>query len=263
MMNIVFLHHPNSKLLINQDEIDGSHNIINLNLGMTNGYKSGLRESSDFFPNYASYNSVLFESSSILTLWEHSDDVFKDGPIVISHTDVIPRFLFSELESLAVGESFAIGTTVPSYSCDKYKTLVIDDDGFKFRLDPWHISDFDGVIDIWELIRQIDKEVYEFAFDTNPTMIYSHQFCVSRDVFEKLGEQLCNIAMSLRLSQCGLWTAHVFERIIAVRLAMMVKPILTSMFSHYTSSSPKGPGELTLYGPRAYKYFKMFSKALK
>lgn len=92
-------------------------------------------------------------------------------------------------------------------------------------------------------------------------MIYSHQFCVDFDTFENLGHQLYKIIMPMRLEQCGLWTAHVFERIIAIRLAMMNKPILTSMFSHLSSSGPKGIGSLTLYGPRSYKYFRMFSKA--
>lgn len=262
-MNIVFLHHPNSKLTMNFDLIPKHYNVIHLNVGINNAFPGGLRESSDFFPSYACYNSVLFESSAILTVWEHSESLFIPGPVIISHTDVTPMFDFSEFERILPNGRFSIGTTIPSYIIEKYDELMIDPTNFSFRLDPWHIAQFDGYLDVWDLIEKLDPVAAEWALDNDPYMIYSHQFCVDRETFENLGSQLYDIVMPIRLEQCGLWTAHVFERIIAIRLAMMNTPILTSMFSHLSSSGPKGPGSLTLYGPRAYKHFRMFSKSLE
>lgn len=260
--NIVFLHHPNSQLTIDFDLIPKDFNIININVGVNNSFKSGYRESSDFHPTYACYNSILFESSCILTVWEHSDSLFKDGPIIISHTDVIPRFKFQELLDIIDGPRYSVGTTIPSYIVDKYDSLVIDGSEFRYSLDPWQITEFDGYIDIWGLIERIDPEAAYWALQNDPRMIYSHQFMIDRESFEILGEQLRKIVMPMKLEDCGLWSAHVFERIIAIRLAMLNKPVLTSFFSHLSSSGPRGPGGMTLYGPRSYKHFKMFSKSI-
>lgn len=262
-LNIVFLHHPNSQLTIDLESIPKQYNVININVGINSSFKNGYRESSDFHPTYACYNSILFESSCILTVWEHSESLFVDGPVIISHTDVIPRFSFDELLSIIPGDNYSIGTTIPSYIVDKYNTLIIDPKEFSYDLDPWQITDFDGYIDIWDLIRKIDPEAADWALQNNPYMIYSHQFMTDRESFEKLGHQLKKIIMPMKLEDCGLWTAHVFERIIAIRLAMLNPPIITSFFSHMSSSGPKGPGSMTLYGPRSYKHFKMFSKSLQ
>ncbi len=261
--NIVFLHHPNSKLTMDFDLIPDNVNVIHINVGINNSYPDGLRESADFFPSYACYNSTLFESSAILTVWEHADSLFVPGPVIISHTDVSPRFDFNYFLTVPSSDRFSIGTTIPSYIVDQYDDLIIDPSKFTYRLDPWHISEFDGHLDVWDLIEALDPEAADFALNNDPIMIYSHQFFVDRKTFDELGSQLHEIVMPMRLEQCGLWTAHVFERIIAIRLAMMNTPILTSMFSHLSSSGPKGPGGLTLYGPRAYKHFRMFSRRSK
>lgn len=260
------LHHPNSLNLIRLKDFRSRRvKITHLNCGFTHSFKPGYRES-DFFPGYASYNSILFESSCILTLWEHQDALFDDGPVMILHTDITPKFRVAEtldyIENL--GDRFAVGLTIPSYHADRFDSLEISDvDQFRYKIDPWHLMNFDGIIDVWELVKIIDPEAWEFAENTNPVMIYSHQFAVSRDVFDKLGYQLCQIATQLRLGQCGLWTPHVFERIIAIRLAMMSNPVLLAAFSHQSSSGPKGEGSLTLYGPRTYKYLRIKSRMME
>lgn len=258
--NIVFLHHQNSKVTMDFNLIPENFNVIHLNVGINNSYPNGLKESTDFFPNYACYNSVLFETSAVLTIWEHADSLFVPGPIIISHTDVTQRFTFEELLSLTHNGTYSIGTTIPSYVVDEYDELVIDPTKYTYRLDPWHIADFDGRLDVWGLINTLDPEAAEFALDVDPFMIYSHQFCVDRKTFDALGFALSKAVIPMRLEQCGLWTAHICERLVAIRLAMLNTPILTSMFSHLSSSGPKGPGDLTLYGPRAYKHFRMFSR---
>lgn len=238
-------------------------NIIHLNCGLTNSYPDGYSES-DFFPNYASYNSILFEGSCILTLWEHMYQLFDDSPIMLLHTDVQAMHRITKVVDLVSElDSFVCGITIPSYAADNYNDLVIaDTDKYRCSMDPWRILQFDGVVDIWELIKIIDHEAWEFAMDTDPVMIYSHQFVASRDIFDKLGRKLCELVTQLRLGQCGLWTPHVFERIIAIRLAMEVEPVLLAAFSHQSSSGPKGNGALTLYGPRSYKFLQLNSRML-
>lgn len=263
-MNIVFLHHNNSLNLIRLKDFRSRRaNIIHINCGLTHAYRDGYRES-DFFPGYASYNSILFESSCILTVWEHAQDLFDDSPVMILHTDIIPKFRVVEtFDYLEHFDKFACGLTVPSYHADKYGQLVIEDtDEYRASLDPWHLMKFDGIVDVWDLIKVIDPEAWEFAMDTDPVMIYSHQFAASRDVFDKLGYKLCQLVTQLKLGQCGLWTPHVFERIIAIRLAMEVDPILTASFSHQSSSGPKGEGALTLYGPRPHKFLRLRSRVM-
>ena len=263
-INIVFFHHPNSENLIKLKDFRSRRaNIIHINCGLTNSYKNGLRES-DFFPGYASYNSILFESSCILTIWEHMHDLFDDSPVMILHTDVISRFRISHvLDYLEQFKKFAIGLTIPSYKSDDYKELEITDvDQYRCSVDPWRLMKFDVIVDIWGLIRVIDKEAWEFAMDTNPVMIYSHQFAASKDVFDNLGYKLCQMVAQLRLGQCGLWTPHVFERIISIRLAMEVDPKILAAFSHKSSSGPKGDGTLTLYGPRPHKYLRLRSRIM-
>lgn len=232
-----------------------------MNCGLTHSYKNGIRET-DCFPNYASYNSILFETSCILTAWEHMDDMFDDSPIMVLHTDIMSKFKFSDtLDYLEQFDTFACGLTVPSYHADKHDSLIIQDTvNYKCSVDPWRLMHFDGIIDIWELIKIIDPEAWEFGINTDPVMIYSHQFAASRDVFDRLGYKLCQLVTQLKLGQCGLWTPHVFERIIALRLAMECDPKLLASFSHNSSSGPIGLGALTLYGPRPYKYLKLHSR---
>ena len=263
-INVVFLHHPNSiKTFRLKDFRSRRVDVTHINCGLTHSYKPGHRES-DFFPGYASYNSILFESSCILTIWEHMNDLFDDSPIMILHTDITPLFRVADtLDYLEQFDSFACGLTVPSYHANDYDQLVIEDaDKYRCSVDPWQVMKFDGVVDIWDLIRVIDPEAWEFGMDTDPIMIYSHQFAASKDVFNKLGYKLCQLVTQLKLGQCGLWTPHVFERIIALRLAMETEPRLLAAFSHQSSSGPKGDGALTLYGPRPHKYLRLKSRVL-
>lgn len=265
-MNICFLHHPNSaKTFRLKDFRSRRVNITHLNCGYTSGYKNGYREA-DFFPGYAPFNSILFETSCILTLWEHADHLFDDSPVMILHTDITPMFRVADVLDFLDEQTgdYAVGLTIPSYNADQYDQLLIEDtDKFRASVDPWKSQHFDGIVDIWELVRIIDPDAWEFAMDTDPVMIYSHQFVATKKVFYELGYHLCQTVTQLKLGQCGLWSPHVFERIIAIRLAMLARPILLAAFSHQSSSGPKGDGALTLYGPRAYKYLKLKSRVME
>lgn len=265
-MNVVFLHHPNSaKTFRLKDFRSRRVNITHLNCGFTNGYKNGYRES-DFFPGYASFNSILFETSCILTMWEHADQLFQDGPVMILHTDITPMVRVADLLDYLEGlkTDYVAGLTVPSYHADEYEDMLIPDTNkYRASVDPWRSQNFDGIVDIWELVRMIDPDAWEFAQDTDPIMIYSHQFVASRPLFDELGYHLCQTVTQLKLGQCGLWTPHVFERILAIRLAMLARPRLLAAFSHQSSSGPKGEGALTLYGPRAYKYLRLKSRVME
>jgi len=259
LLNIVFLHHPNSQNLLKlRDFRSRKIQIEHLNCGFTNSYKEGLRES-DLFPSYCSYNTILFETSCILSVWEHANEIFQDGPVVILHTDIIPRFPFSKtIDYLSGLDSFACGLTIPEHHHSD--TLVVGNvDDYRASLDPWRTGRFDGLVDIWDLIRTVDKQAWEFAHDHDPVMIYGHQFAVSRDIFDKVAKDIANIVLKLRLGQCGLWTPHVFERLWAIRFAMQTDPMLLSSFAHKLSSG-SGDSDLQLYGHKSYKFMKLRSR---
>lgn len=267
MINVLFLHHPSSPKTFRLQDFDSERlKVKHINCGFTNEYEQGYREI-DFFPNYASYNSALFETSCILTMWEHIDEMYmNDGPVMISHTDIIPKFSVRETIDYVenIEGDFAIGTTVPSYDSEKHTKLVIENiDMYRASMDPWKLSLFDGTVDVWGLIKILDKEAWEFSMDTDPVMIYSHQFCASRRVFDNLCLKLSRIATQMRLGQCGLWTPHVFERIIAIRLAMETNPVLLASFSHLSSSGPAGNGAMKLYGPRMHKFLRTTSRMIE
>lgn len=260
LLNVVFLHHPHSPNLIRYKDFRSRRiNKIHLNCGFTNSFKDGVRES-DFFPSYASHNSILFETSCILTIWEHLDDIAPEGPISFLHTDINPLHNVINTVDLLLGKkSFVCGLVIPEHH-DKHESLIIDDvDFYRYSSDPWNIARFDGIVDILDLIRIVDKQSWEFANDTNPVMIYGHQFAVSRDIFNKVAMDVANIVMKLRLSQCGLWTPHVFERIWAIRFAMESNPILLSSFSHKLSSGSR-ESDTQYYGFRRFKYYKTKSR---
>jgi hypothetical protein len=261
MLNLVFLHHPHSPYLIKKFDFRSNRiKQLHLSCGYTNSKKSSLREC-DLFPNYASYNSILFETSCILSVWEHLPEMFPTGNIAFLHTDVIRRFNFLEILNRMPGnDEFAFGLTIPESHTEFVKSFEIEnEDNYRYSLDPWHASKFDGVVDILELLRIIDAESWEFANDTNPIMIYGHQFAVSRRIFEEVAYEIAGIVNNLRLGQCGIWTPHVFERIWAIRLAMKVRPTLFSPLIHkLNSGSTKSSNQN--YGIRSFKYLKMRSR---
>lgn len=260
MLNIVFLHHPHSLNLIRYKDFRSRRiNKIHLNCGFTNSFRDGIRES-DLFPSYASHNSILFETSCILSVWEHVDEMLIDGPIAFLHTDIIPQHnIIDVIEFISNIESFACGLVIPEHHDVGDSLQINNTDFYRYSMDPWHITKFDGIVDIIDLLRIVDSEAWEFANDTNPIMIYGHQFAVSRNIFNKVSLDIANIVSRMRIGQCGLWTPHVFERIWAIRFAMEIEPILLSAFSHKLSSGSR-ESDTQHYGIRPFKYMRTKSR---
>src|SRR4051812_25431073 len=83
----------------------------------------------------------------------------------------------------------------------------------------------------------------------------------SRKTFDELGSRLYAVAHRLRLQDAGFWTPHMFERFIALYLAKIGgPPVLSTCFWHYSSSGAFGPGELSLYGPRPRRYYRLATR---
>jgi hypothetical protein len=255
------LCHPQSKDLLSKSAFQSNKvKHIRIACGTTRPKGADLYESNDFFPNYASLNSCLFETSVILTIWEHADQVIGNENVAIMHTDVTPHFkpslTWNNINDILNNTSRPVGIAVSSsyqHAWDDW--LAPDNAPFTPKKDPLSLHDFDVGINVWDIIKRYEPDAYHYAFDVNPKLIYSHQFACTRDTFDYLGFKLKSVVERLRLSDIGFWTPHVMERLIALFLAQRSEPVITTAFWHYYSSGSKGPGDLSLYGPRPFKYY--------
>ncbi len=264
MIKAIILGHPQSKNLLSRRVFRSKHvEPIKIACGTTKIDDADYRESADFFPTYASYNSCLFETSVILTVWEHADELIGDDNIAILHTDITPHYnagyLWRRLDKQLFNDvNLPIGLTVSSAYQGYYDEWEVPNyQIYTPKMDPMKIHAFDNKIHVWEYIKLYDLDTYEWAMDNNPYLIYSHQFACSRKLFDILGTRLMMIVNKLRLQDVGFWTPHMFERLIALYLARFgSKPLLTTAFWHFSSSGAFGPGELSLYGPRGLRYYR-------
>lgn len=268
MIKAFVLLHPQSADLVSKRIFNTKYvDSLRISCGTSKIKTADLSEAGDFFPTYASWNSALFETSVILTIWEHADQLIGNNNIAIIHSDVEMHFKIAETwkkidESLNKNPTSSIGLTIPvSYNGLWDEWLVPDDTLFTPDYDPYKIHCFDNGIFVWDMIKQYDYDIYDWAFDTKPKMIYSHQFACSRQTFDYLGNKLYDIASKLRFRDIGLWTPHMFERLIALYLAKYGEPILTTAFLHYQSSGVFGPGDHNLYGPRPIRYYHTITRA--
>ncbi len=268
MIKVVMLCHPSSKDLVSKKAFRSKHvDLIKISCGTTKVKGVHLSESNDFFPTYASLNSGLFETSVILTVWEHADQLIGDNDVAILHTDITANFKASYIwnninRALRKNENSPIGMTISSSYANTFdKWLIPDTFPMSFKNDPMKKHAFDNNIFVWDFIKKYDYDIYQWAMDTSPRMIYSHQFACTRKVFDTLGHNLHATVSKLRLKDVGFWTPHMFERLIGLYLARIGDPILTTAFLHYSSSGTFGPGEQTLYGPRPLKFYKTYTRA--
>jgi hypothetical protein len=267
MIKTYMLMHPQSAILTSKSAFKSKNVLLNkISCGTTKVKGANLSEAADFHPTYASLNSSLFETSVILTLWEHSDELLGDDHIAILHSDVningTPGKVWKKLnDSLDEDEDRPIALTIPNTFAGIWKDWIVPEDHMlRPQYDPYNIHCVDNGIFVWDLIKKYDSDLYEWAFDVQPEMIYAHQFACSKKVFDILGEKLYKIVSSLRLKDIGFWTPHMFERMIALYLAKQGDPKLTTAFIHFQSSGVYGPGDHSLYGPRPLKYYHTINK---
>lgn len=267
MIKAVVLCHPSSKSLLNTNCISNKLvKPIRISCGTTKINNVHYSEANDFFPTYASLNSALFETSVILTVWEHADQLIGENHVAILHTDITPSISPKQIwqnviNSISENDTNIIGMTMPQHYNGMIDDWIVPDTiKLNAKNDPMLLTAFDNNIHIWQFIKKYDYEIYQWCMDTDPRMIYSHQFACSRIIFDKLGEKLLDIVNRLKLSDIGLWTPHMFERLIALYLAKFGNPIITKSFWHFSSSGAFGPGQHNLYGPRGRKYYNICSR---
>jgi len=267
MIKAIILCHPQSKDMITKKAFKSSLvEPIRMACGVTKPKNFDFHESGDFFPSYASWNAALFETSVILTTWEHADYLIGDNHVAFMHTDLLinksPKETWQNIqESLSEYPNKPVGLTVNiAYKGMFNDWLAPNNAPFDYHHDPMRIHAFDNEIFVWDYIKKYDRDAYEYAVETNPKMIYSHQFACTRKMFDILGNKIYSVASKLKLSDIGFWTPHMFERLIALYLSQLGEPVLTTAFWHYSSSGTHGPGDLNLYGPRAFKSYKVNSR---
>lgn len=264
MIKAILLLHPQSADLLPRNVFRSKLvQAISISCGATKVKDADLSEAADFFPTYASWNSALFETSIILTVWEHANNLIGNANVAFLHTDIRPHFNAPDIwrrvaKQLEKHPDSSIALTAPiAYQSLWSDWIVKEEANLIPNNDPYKIHCFDNGIFVWDIIREYDPDIYDWAFDTQPKMIYSHQFACSRSTLDYLGDKLSNIVSRLRLRDVGFWTPHVFERLIALYLAYRGDPVLTTAFWHYQSSGIYGPGDHNLYGPRPIRYYKV------
>jgi len=254
---VFVLCHPQSVALFepsayNIDDVE----FIKISCGTTKMINVNLSEANDFYPTYASWNSALFESSVILTVWKHAKELLDGCNVAFLHTDIRTnhniKTIFKYISDNIANHN--IGLTINSDHKKAFKDMVVKPHPmFNIDSDPMFTCEFDSNIKVWDLIAKYDKIIYEYALRKKPQMIYAHQFACNYDEFIELGGKLMTVASKMTLDDIGLWTPHVFERLIGLYLSH--NAILTTSFLHYASSSCIGPGDHKLYGPRPRKYY--------
>jgi len=264
MFKVVVLHHPQSAKLLNSTPFHTKHaKAIHISCGTTKVPGVDYSESNDFFPTYASWNSILFETSVILTVWEHADELIGNDNVAFLHTDTRmkynPAFTWKRIGSILKHDpNKSIGLTVNAVTSSDF--ILNDRECLTPKNDPMFLCQFGVGIRVWDYIKEYDPEIYEWAMDVQPTLICAHQFACTRSTLDYLGPKLYEVARKLRLRDTGLWTPHMFERLIALYLAKRGDIVCTSAFLHHASSGVTGPGEQTLYGPKGYKFFKICTR---
>lgn len=233
---------------------NGIEHYTQINGGMT-CVDGVLSEARDFIPNFSHLNSILFESSVILTSWQHMDQVFGQSHVAFVHDDITKTEYFDEgIELINSGPTSgaSYGITTPS-GINVGRLDFTDSQHFRCSNDPWWMSSFDMRVNVWAALREYDEEAYEYVKYNDIPMIYGHQFICTSDVFAKLGASMASVLDRVTLSNTGLWTPHVFERIIAIRLHMYSHSVhrLLNLYHHDLSS---GHGKNKLYGVREYKF---------
>jgi hypothetical protein len=264
--SICLLYHPQSSVDIPSEfAACPDWRVWRVACGMARHEQADYSEANDFHPNYASRNSAIFETSVILTMWEHADAVFGDDPVCFLHTDVVPRYTLGD--TIAKLRQFAldgqtVGLTVYTDAARLWaETTLPDDHHLRARNDSMIRSPFSAGINVWELLKRHAPDDYQWAMDENPQMVYGHQFMCPRPVFDSLGARLLDFTNRLRLSDVGLWTPHVCERLIAIHLARHSKSVvLSTLFLHRGASSATGPGSYALYGIKGYRHYRTISR---
>jgi hypothetical protein len=237
-------------------------NIKTIACGFTKPEKYDLSEVSDFYPSYASLNSSIFESSVILTIWEHMKYLCKGSHIGIVHTDIIPFYkkaeLWTKIKSELASPRCTLGISFPmEYSEAQVGVWELKNEYvLRPSVDPMLHNRFDPERSIWDIIKRIDPKIYHFAISKDPTMLYSHMFFTSIDNFNKLGFKLKNALEKLSAIELGLWTPHLFERLVGLYLSEISDVKNVCAFKHFAGSSPLKPSTFALYGTRNFKYFK-------
>lgn len=225
-----------------------------------------LSEVSDFFPSYASLNSSIFESSIILTVWEHLEALCKGSHIGFLHTDIKPFYkkneLWNNIKRDLKDPQVTLGISFPlEYENAQFNTWDLDGRFvLKPSVDPMLHNRFDLEKSIWDVIRRIDPSIYDFAMSSDPPMIYSHMFITTLRTFQSLGARLRNALEKLSAAELGLWTPHLFERLVGIYLSHLSVVKNVCAFKHYAGSSPLKPSSFSLYGSRSYKHYKTSRK---
>ena len=267
MIKTFMLMHPQSAEIVSKKAFRSKYvDLTKISCGTTKMAGCDMSEASDFHPTYASLNSCFFETSVILTIWEHAEELIGDNHVAILHSDVDINgkagVTWKKLNSsLDKNPDRPIALTIPNTFSGLWKEWMVPENNMlKPKYDPYNIHCFDNGIFVWDLIKKYDSDLFDWAFGEQPEMIYAHQFACTRQAFEILGQSLYKIVKNLKVSDIGFWTPHMFERMIALYLAKYGKPILTTAFLHYQSSGVYGPGDHSLYGPRPIKYYHTVNK---
>jgi hypothetical protein len=186
---------------------------------------------SDFYPTYSAWNSAIGYASTILTVWEHADQLI--GNDYVAFLDGQSRMQRSADETWKtlldiIDEDTSIGIT--SYNCfdGSFKSLVLPDD-FCYH-DVFSENTFDVNVHIWDMIKKYDIDAYNFAIESKPKIILNNQFMCTRQVLDVLGYKLLLVIEKMKVRDIGMWTEKFVERLLGIYLAQLTVSVYTTAF---------------------------------
>lgn len=194
---------------------------------------SGYIAGTDFYPTYSAWGSMIGNVSTILTVWEHADQLvgndfvaFLDGRSRMNKAAVDTWPILIDM----VDEDTSLG--IASYNCfNGLNDLILPDD-FRY-FDAFLNNAFDVNTYVWDMIKKYDLEAYEFAAESKPRIIMNNQFMCTRQVFDVLGYKLLLVIEKMRVRDVGMWTKKFVERLLGIYLAQLTVSVYTTAFWYH------------------------------
>jgi|688.fasta_scaffold497362_2 hypothetical protein len=183
---------------------------------------------SDFYPTYSAWSSVIGNASTILTVWEHADQLIGNNHVAfLNGRSMMQRSASETWDGLleVIDEDTSLGIA----SCLKSNNDLVLTDDFRY-FDLYSENSFDVNTHIWDMIRKYDAEAYNYAFDSKPRMIIDCQFMCTRQVLDVLGYKLLLVVEKMKVRDTGMWTEKFVERLLGIYLAQLTVSVYTTAF---------------------------------
>lgn len=213
-------------------DIEPHDDVEDIRISDNKSIKADYLASADFYPTYSAWGSAVGSASTILTVWEHADQLvgndfvaFLDGRSKMNKTAAETWPILNDM----IDEDTSLG--IASYNCFRGINDLILPDDFRY-FDAFSNNAFDVNTYIWDMIKKYDNDAYNFAVESKPRIIMNSQFMCTRQVLDVLGYRLLLVVEKLRIRDVGMWTEKFVNRLLGIYLAQLTVTVYTTAFWH-------------------------------